>query len=73
MAMYLQGENHLEDLRKNQQKAALDEDLRDELLRKGDYDALIDDSQTSLLTPIENGDQQDEVESTEAPPPTPES
>lgn len=48
LAMYLRGENDLESLRKKFQRAALDEVVRDQLLRNGDIETFIDDSQTSL-------------------------
>lgn len=51
LAMHLQNDTDLESLRKDLQKAALDQNLRDELLRRGDFESLIDDSQTSLLPP----------------------
>lgn len=71
LAIYLQGENDLENLRKNMQKAALDEALRNELLIKGDFRAFIDDSQASLLPPLEDGDQQARADSSETPPSAP--
>jgi hypothetical protein len=43
LAMYLQGENDLKNLREQFQKAAFDEALRNELLRKGDIEALLMD------------------------------
>lgn len=71
MALFLQGENNLENLRKSLQMAALDESLRDELLHKGDYEALINDSQTSLLPMVENGNRESGVGSTVEIPPAP--
>lgn len=53
MSIYLRGENDLERLRRDLQRAALDEHLRDDLLSRGDFEALIDDSQTLLLLPLE--------------------
>jgi hypothetical protein len=44
MAIYLRGESDLKNLREQFQKAALDEVLRDELLTKGNIDALINDT-----------------------------
>lgn len=71
MALYLQGENNLENLRKSFQMAALDDNLRDELLQKGDYEALIDDSQTSLLPTVENGNKESGIKSKVELPPEP--
>lgn len=53
IAIYLRGGEDLEGLRRQLQKAALDERLRDKLLEKGNFEALIDDSQISLLPPTE--------------------
>ncbi|MCX5721531.1 MAG: HEPN domain-containing protein [Nitrospirae bacterium] len=62
LTMYLQGDNDLEILRKNLQKAALDEGLRNELLRKGDYKEFMDDSQGLLLSLPEKGNQVQKTE-----------
>ena len=71
LAMYLQGENDLKSLRGQFQKAALDEVLRDELLRKGDIEALIDDSQTSLPPSAATRTGQEQASSIEESPSTP--
>jgi hypothetical protein len=71
LTMYLQGDNDLDLLRKSLQKAALDEDLRNELLRKGDYKEFIDDSQGLLPSLPEEGNQEGRIEPTETSPPTP--
>ncbi len=49
IALYLRGENDLEELRKQLQKAAFDEQLRNDLIERADFEAFIDDTQTSLL------------------------
>lgn len=49
LAMYVRGENDIENLRKDFQKAALDEVLRNRLLSNGDIETLIDDSQATSI------------------------
>jgi len=48
LAMYLRGENNLEELRRQIQRAALDNVLLGDLLRNGDIETLIHESLTAL-------------------------
>jgi hypothetical protein len=68
IALYLRGERDLEELRSNLQKAAFDEGLRNNLLANAEFEAFIDDRQTSLLSATDLTGKEEPTDSTEGPP-----